>query len=308
MNTPYLAFHLPPSVLYQGTNRYNGAPLLLIHNFAFWRKWKIQLGPSIATPGLIDPRGVVCWRHNGGDKAELKADDRKLKGYKVRTWRLWCEHGKDYVKNVKAIRKMGQGPDPDVVETQRKDKPVTADEVVYLRWTNPFSRQTRKYHFQYADIDFYWKGTGSIRETRACGLFLKWNHLKLVAVIRSSFKNEYTTREPDKLKICLGKYASSAAVKKSGTLELYDASIWRLVCEHMPPVLQQIQSISILGDTKHYYDEDNETRRMMALKRTHLYQVIVATAMCMIQGEREKREVVKAILLELITGGGGAAG
>jgi hypothetical protein len=52
---------------------------------------------------VVDPRGVVGWRHHGGDKGALKDDDRKLKGYKTRTRRLWGETGKEYVHDVKKM-------------------------------------------------------------------------------------------------------------------------------------------------------------------------------------------------------------
>lgn len=308
LNQPYLAFHTPPAVLYNGTNRYSGKPLVLIHAYAFWRKWKMQLGPSIATTGVIDPRGVVCWRHNGGDKNALKSDDRKLKGYKVRTWRLWCEHGKEYVKSVKAMRKAGGGPDPDVIEEQRKDVPARADEVVYLKWMSPLSRHTRRYHFQYAGIDFYWKGTGSVMERRACGFLVKYNHLKLVAMVPDiSEKDGGDGLGKGMAEVCLGKYTSSIAAKKSGTLELFDAPIWHLINEHVPSAMAQVQA-EMAGGEEEKEDEDDEEGRIAAMKKTFLYQVIVATAMCMIHGEKEKREVVKAILVELISSGSGAGG
>ncbi|KAF2786239.1 hypothetical protein K505DRAFT_330491 [Melanomma pulvis-pyrius CBS 109.77] len=306
LNTPYLAFHMPPAVLYNGKSRHTGTPLVLIHASACWRKWKLQLGPSIAEPGVIDPRGVVCWRHNGGDKHALKADDRKLKGYKVRTWRLWCEHGKAYVHGIKAMRKAGGGPDPDVFDEDEKSPPARADEVVYLKWTSPLSRHTRRYQFQYAGIDFFWKGTGSVKESRACGWSVKYNHLKLVALVPAIEDGTEGMGKKVEMELCLGKYTSSIAAKKSGTLELFDAPIWRLVSEHIPSALAQVKSElsrGEIGDVEEY-----EKKRVAAMKKTFLYQVIVATAMCMIQGEKEKREVIKAIVIELISSGSGAGG
>ncbi|KAI4611842.1 uncharacterized protein J4E87_010444 [Alternaria ethzedia] len=165
LHRPYLAFHVPPHVLYTGSSKDTGQPAILIHEGCFWKEYKLQLLPS--TPDTLDPRGVVPWRHNGGDKKALKGDHHKLKGYKVRTWRLWGETGKEYVHSVKAIRKTGEGQDPDVITTTngKLEEPATADEVVYLRWKNPLSRQTRCYYFHYAGIDFFWKGTGTVRES-----------------------------------------------------------------------------------------------------------------------------------------------
>jgi hypothetical protein len=306
LNKPYLAFHMPPTVLYSGTNRYNGKPLVLIHASAFWRKWKLQLGPSLSTPGVIDPRGVVCWKHSA-DAATLKVDDHALKGYKVRTWRLWAEHGKEYVKSVKAMRKAGSGPDPDVVH--EKGNQARAEEVVYLTWTNPLSRHTRRHHFRYADIDFYWKGTGSVKDTRSCGWGVRYNHLKLVAMVPATLKTD--DENGDGLtEICLAKYTSSVAAKKSGTLELFDAPIWRLISEHVPSLMAQVdfEIADGEGEVDELGFEEHVRRRIAAMKKTYLYQIIVATGMCMIQGEKEKREVVRAIVLELISGGSGASG
>ncbi|KAI4925345.1 hypothetical protein J4E85_007224 [Alternaria conjuncta] len=162
---PYLAFHIPPHVLYTGSGKDTAQPAILIHEGCFWKEYKLQLLPS--TPSILDPRGVVPWRYNAVDKNALKHDHHKLKGYKVRTWRLWGETGKEYVRSVKNIRKTGEGRDPDVIRTTngKLEEPATAEEVVYLRWKNPLSCHTRCYHFKYAGVDFFWKGTGTIKES-----------------------------------------------------------------------------------------------------------------------------------------------
>jgi hypothetical protein len=294
LHQPYLAFHVPPRVLYTGSSKHTALPALLIHEGCFWQEYKLQLLPS--TPGVIDPRGVVPWRHNGGDKKALKHDDHKLKGYRVRTWRLWGETGKDYVHAVKAIRKNGQGRDPDVVKKSsvKSGEPATADEVVYLRWKNPLSRHTRCYHFQYAGIDFFWKGTSSVRESRTCGLLLRFNHLKLVA-------NVLATREKkeERLEICLGVYTSSVASRKSGSLELFDAVILRLVDEYAPGLLARVEEAA---------EEGERDARILQVKRSRLYQVFVATALCMIKSEKEKRHTLLDVLVNIATEGGGAGG
>jgi hypothetical protein len=295
LHRPYLAFHVPPRVLYMGNSKHTAQPAVLIHEGCFWKEYKLQLLPPI--PGIIDPRGVVCWRHNGGDKKALKLDDHKFKGYKVRTWRLWGETGKDYVHSVKSTRDTGDGLDPDVIREQnvRSGEPATADEVVYLRWTNPLSRRTRRYHFHYAGIDFLWKGTGSVKESRACGLLLRFNHLKLVAQVPAT---EQKRQEPAEL--CLGTYTSSVAREKNGTLEFFDATIMRLVDEYAPSMLSEIE-----GGLE---EEDKDTERVLRMRRSTLYQVFVATAMCMIKSEKEKRHTLLDLLLTGATEGGGAGG
>lgn len=302
LHKPYLAFHMPPRVLYTGNNKHNAKPAVLIHEACLWRKYKLQLGPSITKPGVLDPRGVVAWKQNGGDKSALKADDRKLKGYKVRTWRLWGETGKDYVHSVKKIRQAGKGPDPDIVDEKgfKPSWPEKADEVVYLHWANPFSRHTRRYHFRYVGLDFYWKGTGTVKESRACGMFLRFNHLKLVV------KSPVTKggKEKDQPEVCLGKFISSVAKAKNGTLELHDNAILRVVEEHAPSMLAQLASQGQNGEGLDPSKVD-EGLKISTMKRSTLYQLIVATAICMINSEKEKRHRLVELLLSAGDGAGG---
>ncbi|KAF2001975.1 hypothetical protein P154DRAFT_521416 [Amniculicola lignicola CBS 123094] len=328
LHTPYLAFHDPPRVLYIGDTK-RCKPAVLIHTSAFWRTWKLQLGPSIEEPGVLDPRGVVSWKNNGGDKETLEKDGTLLKGYKVRTWRLWGETGKAYVHDVKTARKTGNGSDPDVlapppavseVDVEKAgsfassasgEKMVArADEVVYLKWESPFSKDTRRYHFNFRGMDFYWKGTGTVKETRRMGSWLRYNHLKLIARIPAT-KGADEKEEPSQREVCLGKYTSSIAAMKAGTFELYDEAIWRLMVEHLPSVAQG--RLKIPSETeKENEDSHEEIQDQKAdvgeVKKTRLYQVIVATAMCMIIGEKQKRETVKKIIEGLITEGAGGGG
>lgn len=296
VHTPYLSFHDPPRVLYIGNSRYT-EPAVLIHSRFMWRTYKLQIGPSLATPGLFDPRGVVCWRHNGGDKQALKKDDRKLKGYKVRSWRLWGETGKEYLHDIKAKRKEGKGPDPDIVEDElaANKTAIRAEEVVYLKWTSPFSRNTRRYHFKYANVDFYWKGTGTVKETRKCGFFCHFNHLKLVAQLPTS--KEDTGPPPE---VCLAKYTSSIAQSKFGTLEIFDGAVWCLAFEHIPLLLAQGHVLDHEGTAS-----ENAVAEVASIKQTSLYQVIVATAMCMLYSESQKREAIRKVIESAVTEGGG---
>ncbi|KAH7396704.1 hypothetical protein DE146DRAFT_47084 [Phaeosphaeria sp. MPI-PUGE-AT-0046c] len=309
LHQPYLAFHMPPQVLYTGSSKHGTRPTVLIHQSCFWRKYKLQLGPFLAAPGVLDPRGVVSWRHNGGDKSVRKRDDHALQGYRVRTWRLWGETGKAYVKKVKTIRQTGDGVDPDVVVV-KDTKPVRADEVVYLSWTSPFSKHTRRYHFRYRDVDFYWKGTGTVRESRACGWFLRFSHLKLVARVPCIGSGDDEKKKEgggdEWVEVCVGKFTSSVAKEKSGTLELFDSALLRLVEDNMPSVLEQAcakdceQGIEVL--------QLSNKDKMLGLKRSTLYQVIVATATCMIASEKEKRHTIIDLIIAAAEQGGGGGG
>jgi hypothetical protein len=99
----------------------------------------------------------------------------------------------------------------------------------------------------------------------------------------------------------LGKYTSSVAAKKSGKLDLYDGAILKLIEEYAPHLLARDPL-----DTQAKSEAEDEASKIVRMKRTSLYYVIVATGMCMINGEKEKREaVIEAITL---AGEGGAGG
>ena len=289
LHRPYLAFHSPPKVLHSGQDKH-ADPAILIHGSAFWRRFKLQYGKSLKAPGVVDPRGVVSWKHNEGDKQYLKTNGKKLKGYKVRTWRLWGECGKAYVHQVRADRRAGVKPDvDDLVDPNAREKlyPAEAEGVVYLKWERPFSRHTRRYHFSYSGLDFYWKGTRATDKTTFCGKFVRFNHLKLVAslpVVASSrsAKNE----------IRLARYTSSVSNKKNGRLEIFDGT-----------VLELFESYVHRQDRK--APEETKEVKIQNLKKTVLYQIIVATALCMITAEKEKREAVGQWVEEAVKGAGG---
>lgn len=93
---------------------------------------------------MLDPRGVVAWKHSGSNRVALK-DDTKLERYKVRTWRLCGETEKEYVHKIKKMRQDSQGADPN--DLPDDVEPARADEVVCLRWNLHF-------HVTRADIIF----------------------------------------------------------------------------------------------------------------------------------------------------------
>ena len=311
LHTPYLSFHVPPSVLYTGSSRYAPAmPIALVHTGCFWRSYKIQIGPSLSQPGVIDPRGVVSWRHNGGSSAVLQNDKRNgdgrlLKGYKVRGWRLWGETGKAYVHGIRERRRAGapfDDPDVDAVgqgeeEGLAADK-VCADEVVHLTWTYPLSRHTRRYTFYFRRVEFQWKGTGTVSEGRTCGWMLRFCHLKLVARIPI---DAHAEKGEGVGEVCLGKYTSSIAAEKSGTLEVFDCAVLRFVERYMPSLLEREVSDKEKGEDINGELEEN---KIAMLKKGVLYQLIVATVLCMVNAEKEKRHT----LIDLILGAGENAG
>jgi hypothetical protein len=246
----------------------------------------------------LDPRGVVSWRHNG----DTKGDEHALKGYKVRGWRLWGEAGKAYVHGIKASRLNGTTDDPDI-PPPRTFSPARASEVVYLRWTSPFSRHTRTYHFRFRGLDFIWKGTGTVKETRRCGAWLRFNHLKLV--VRVPLNEEKKGNGEESVEVCIAKFTSSVAKVKGGVLEVYDGVILRL-CEEGSMGLLDLSPRSEDEKGTAAVMEDDMEKRLSQLKKSTLYQLIMATALCMISSEKEKRHTLIDFLLQAAEGGGGA--
>ena len=69
--------------------------------------------------------------------------------------------------------------------------PPRAEEVVCPGWNGAvFARYAPLSFFRYAGVLFYWKGTGTVRESRTCGFWPHFNHLKLVAKIPSPVPSE----------------------------------------------------------------------------------------------------------------------
>ncbi|KAJ4295286.1 hypothetical protein N0V90_007297 [Kalmusia sp. IMI 367209] len=285
LHAPYLAFHRPPQVLCTGPNK-KSDPVVLIHPTSFWRRYKLQYSTALLTNHVLDPRGVVTWSHDS-DKSSRKLTPTLLKGYKVRTWRLWGESGKAYVHQIRAARRAGKGYDPDFPDINADEKPVRpaeADGVVWLEWEAPFSRNTRRYAWMYSGVQFYWKGTKNVKKTTFCGRFVRFNHLKLVALPPSGDRSKMT-------EVCLARYASSVSNKKNGRLEVFDDTVLRLFEDR------------IRSKNRVHPAEPKDTR-LKALKKTVLYALILATAMCMISSEKGKREAVGKILKDAAENGG----
>lgn len=312
LHTPYLSFHRPPSVLYIGASRYAPAtPVALLHAGSFWRTYTIQLGASLAAPGVLDPRGVVSWAHNAA-RRERDADPRALKGYRVRGWRLWGESGRAYVQRVRELRKSGVVmAEPDVFSMEGggggeagQTRKAMADEVVTVRWTRPLSRQTRTYGFTFRGVRFQWKGTGSVRESRRCGWMLRSCHLKLVASVPvdGPGKGNDDDKGAEMTEVSLATYTSSIAAVKSGALEIFDENVAEFVEKWMPTLLKEVY------DEKQGRGSGVLEERIGRLKRSLLYQVIVATVLCVASAEKEKRHTLIDLIIGIAENGGNGGG
>jgi len=161
---------------------------------------------------------------------------------------------------------------------KRQLKPAKADFVLHLNWTNPhpFNKHVRRYCFRYAGIEFHWKGTSTVKESRGFGFFLHFNHLKLVALVpvasgetpetpagptRSwsslSRLSRKSTNKPKMRQIVLATYTSSIAPRKSGALEMLDAEIIKFICDFVPKEtenlpISQLNRLGPIAEDQHH--------------------------------------------------------
>ena len=279
VHRPALFFHDPPRTLRRG-NRKTSEPICIIHSAAFWREWTMQFGSNL--PDIIDPRGLVGWEHRSRPDNSVSGDAQALKGYKVRTWRCWGESGKNYHRMVNHKRKTGQQEESKESDTF---EPASAEEAVKLKWSSPLLN-ARKYHFDYAGARFFWEGT---RDIPARDIWSKrlmpWNHLKLIAQV------------PGHKRMFVGYFTSSFSGKKFGHLQIFDSVLSRILEELGNSVLAGKQ-----GDS----EKDGDVSREPDIRQTRLYDLVMATSMCMIIGEWQKRITVWFILIMIAESGKGA--
>ncbi|KAJ5081057.1 hypothetical protein N7456_008523 [Penicillium angulare] len=278
LHKPSLLFRDPPRTLRRG-NCKNGTPLCLINNKAFWREWSIQFSSNLED--ILDPRGIVKWEHRSKPNNETGKNDYALKGHKVRTWRVWGESGGEYHRRVNARRKAVR---EEGIEKTPAHEPAFADESVKLKWTSPM-RNARRYHFEYAGIRFWWEGTRDFHAMdNISAKLMPLNHLKLIA--------QPTHGE----KMLVAHYVSDFSSKKFGKLLVFDSAVTRLLedtCENGFATRQAVAHK--LGETPQESD----------LKATRIHELIMATAMCMIVGEWEKRMAIWSIMMLIVTIGNG---
>ncbi|KAF2842047.1 hypothetical protein M501DRAFT_926858, partial [Patellaria atrata CBS 101060] len=337
---PYLSFHRPPRTLRRGDWKH-GVPTCLVRSRWFWNRYTLQFGDDIATPGVLDRRGVVHedrgWVKGRGPKGQ----HHELRGYGVRTWRLWGESGRNHHREVNKKRKeLMVRSKSDLTRTSSVIKsqdllpvplpalgrsPTIAEEVVYLKWSFPFSKCPRLYHFHYGGIDFYWKGTGTWKKHGFWGMWLRYNNLKLVASLPYDCTHTpEDTASPCEKEVVLARYESSIIEKKAGSLEIFDKAMARFAREYLPSNGRDRRTLEThASDFSRYEEDKSEVNReangeigeapetsfdYMAVRRTRFYEVVLSTAMCMINSEWQKRETIKEILKELVDGAGGGGG
>lgn len=210
-------------------------------------------------------------------------------------------------------------------------RPDSLDEgSVLVRWSGWL---TREYQFVYKGVDLRWKGTGTVKdEKKYFGSWSRYNHLKLVAILPDSDEEEPREVEPKKKEeeeeegglyvsgrklrrrgsfssfvsligrrdsgvsvvesekgnerpkgrqVVIAKYTCLAARRKAGRLTVYEHG------------LEQATSVHVESGNENEFNTEKERLRHLT----------VATALCMLQGEKEKRDVVLKTVEAVLLGG-----
>lgn len=280
LHQPVIAFASAPSSLRRGSKK-DGDPICLIHNSYFWREWALQFRSDLGE--IMDPRGLVKWEHRSRPDNKTGTNDLALRGYKVRSWRLWGESAGEYHRSVNARRKELR---EDGLEEPSVFEPAFAEESVKLKWSSPL---TRTYQFHYAGVNFFWEGT---RDTHANDKWIKallpFHHLKLMGQI------------PGQEKLFIGEYVAGFNRKSFGQLWLFDSQIEKL--------LEASRNVEIpVSDESHKLSEFERDFTSDDVKKSRAFDLIMATSMCMIMGEWQKRSSIKLILYWFLVVGNGMA-
>ncbi|RPA89754.1 hypothetical protein L873DRAFT_1822252 [Choiromyces venosus 120613-1] len=206
-------------------------------------------------------------------------------------------------------------------------KPETLEEgSLLMKWSGWL---TREYDFKWRGIEFVWKGTGTVRdEKKYWGPLSRFNHLKLVAKIPeepeeveeeesptsetkddkkgpqtstrrqssfSSFVSTITRRNSNASQlsvrgkprghreVVIAKYTCLLATRKCGRLIVYEKALRETACLNL---------------------EGNNPD----VARERLRHVVVATGLCMLQGEKQKRDTLREIAGAALGEAGSCAG
>lgn len=147
-----------------------------------------------------------------------------------------------------------------------------------MTWTAPFSKRTREYAFSYEGVDFVWKGTKNLpEECKLARRLMPVHHLKLVAILPAKLAEEAE-------EVVVGYFICSAEADEYGTLVIENSKI----CD-------------ILGIDK--MPEDMELARVKGARPAKMHDMIMATAVCMIIGEWQKRKTAVGVLFGLLFAG-----
>ncbi|KAJ5581102.1 hypothetical protein N7450_007403 [Penicillium hetheringtonii] len=246
LHQPKHLFSNPPRLLRRGSDK-DGEPICLIYSAPFWDHWNVQFKDNlneICVPGAFGARS-----------------------------------GKAYHQRINARRKMREEEGHKVIPAF---EPLSADEAIKLSWSFPFVRP-RRYEFQYAGINFTWKGTRDLPvDEKFAKVLLPLNHLKLIAT------------DPKGNRYFIAFYSSAFNPEKYGRLWVFDNMISNL--------LEQSGG-SQMNDYLQNAEEGSASRQESDIRRTRIYELVMATSMCMVLGEWEKRATLYLMLLMLVIAG-----
>jgi hypothetical protein len=310
MHTPRNCFQTPPQSVRLGGK---GAPVVcLVDRTSFWRRWNLSF--------VVPEKKEEWWRRgkkkkeempekppsrgsrvdsgftDGGEKDENAAsdvgihthtslnapgiiDDRGVvaEHYPRRSFRLCGKTGRRRrQKSASASSSVPAENPPALPEHLTPSIPE-----LRMYWNGWW---TREYRLQYGDIDFRWKGTATVSDERKFwGSWSKYNHLKLVAYLPTADDAASALSRGSEGKLVSGKrevevarYTSIWATRKIGRLEVLEEGLKR--CCPLDEV-----------------------------ERERVRHFVVSTALCMVAGEKEKRQAIRDTILLLIGAGVDAA-
>lgn len=188
----------------------------------------------------------------------------------------------------------------------RKQKGEKTREVTELVWTKPFSKKCRQYDFKFGSLSFRWKGTSTVEGTGFWKSWLRYNHLKLVVRIPlADHPKDIAISDEGYKEVVLAKYTSSTKYCKAGILEMYDDVIAHVWKEYVLPQ-ERLAMRRANGEKEKENGSFKYDRSPTSVKESQFWDALIATGMCMIIGEWEKRETIRQIIQALGTAGGAA--
>lgn len=309
---PTLLFHNTPRTLRRG-NRKNGAPICLIKCGAVWRNWTIQFGGNLKD--VIDPRGVVKWECRSNPNNTTLNDDHALKGCKVHTWRGWGESGETYHRQVNARRKAEK---EEVGKGKKRRIPWI---MIPLGWriSLKLGNKTRVIHKHNSPVlllilhcDRRLYHSQLLRKKRSVSTGVLHSRWILDAIasnmpISSSSVNERETSTR------MTNWLDGYALK---SLEVYYQTVWDWEWRYLrweiytklrvPEIWWVFDSaVSELLGEDHFSTctEEAAASELRDIRQTRLYELIMATAMCMIIGESQKW-IITMLLFTIAAEGG----
>ncbi|KAJ5675178.1 uncharacterized protein N7477_005112 [Penicillium maclennaniae] len=169
-------------------------------------------------------------------------------------------------------------------EEEEKFQPATAEKVVKLKWSSPLTN-ARRYHFCYAGTRFFWEGTRDLHVNEKWSRrLMPLNHLKLVVEL------------PGRERLFLAHFSSDFSSKKFGKLWVVDSSVTKVL--EMVEVHRGLDG----SDPKVSFKSQSESTNLRE-SRLRVNEIIIATAMCMVIGEWQKRLTLWFIIMLIAESG-----